>query len=234
MVQVTGKKNLNTGGVETEMRLMREEEGEDIKSRKELERRVEELENKVMEVVERNRGKGKWKYGKKVWWNGEIEKVYGEVRGMERRWEESGRRIGGEEVKEGRKRWKKKVEEVKREHWLRYLEGIKERDGYKWVKTDRDFLVDIPSIRDENGRMVEEDGEKAKEIVRGLGKREKEKQEEEGFYEKVEVEEEEIEEMVKKQGDGKAAGENGLGEKVLKLMWKVDWSKREMRKVIEG
>jgi len=146
MVQVTGKKNLNTGEVETEMRLMREEEGEDIKSRRELERRVEELENKVMEVVERNRGKGKWKYGKKVWWNGEIEKVYGEVRGMERRWEESGRRIGGEEVKEGRKRWKKKVEEVKREHWLRYLEGIKERDGYKWVKTDRDLLVDIPSI----------------------------------------------------------------------------------------
>ena len=220
--------------VEAELRLMEGMGGEDVVRREELERRVECLENRVMEVVKRNRGRGKWKYGKKVWWNGEIEKEYEKVKEEERRWMGSGRKEGMDRVKESRKKWKKKVEEVKREHWVKYLEGLDERDGYKWVKTDRDFLVDIPGIRNEEGRVVEEDGEKARALVRGLGKREEEEQELEGFYERIEVEEEELEEMIKKQRDGKAAGENGLGGKVFKIMWRVDWCRKEIKEVVEG
>jgi len=220
--------------VEAELRLMKGEGGGDVVGREELERRVEVLENRVMEVVRGNKGKGKWKYGKKVWWNGVIEKEYEEVKEEERKWMENGRKEGKDKVKESRRKWKKVVEQVKREHWLKYLEGLEERDGYKWVKTDRDFLVDIPGIRNEDGEMVEEDEEKARALVRGLGKRKEEEQELEGFYEKVEVEEEELGEMIRKQGDGKAAGENGLGGKVLKMMWRVDWCRKEMKEVVEG
>ena len=163
-----------------------------------------------------------------------IEEEYEKVKIEERKWMETGRREGRDKVVESRKRWKKVVEQVKREHWLKYVEGLEERDGYKWVKTDRDFLVDIPGIRNKEGKMVEEDEEKARALVRGLGKREEEEQELEGFYEKVEVEEEELGEMIKKQGDGKAAGENGLGGKVLKMMWRVDWCRREIKEVVEG
>lgn len=42
------------------------------------------------------------------------------------------------------------------------------------------------------------------------------KQEEEGFWEEIEIEEELVKEVLWKQGDGKAAGVNGLSGKVMK------------------
>ena len=42
-------------------------------------------------------------------------------------------------------------------------------------------MVDIPPIKVKGGLRVEEDNEKTRAIVRGLGKREEEEQEEEGY-----------------------------------------------------
>jgi len=49
----------------------------------------------------------------------------------------------------------------------------------------------------------------------------------------VRVEEEEIKEALWKQGDGKAAGVNDLGGKVLKELWKEDWGKKVIKWVLE-
>lgn len=45
------------------------------------------------------------------------------------------------------------------------------------MKTDRDFVVDLARIRDEEGKWQEEDERKGRAIVRGLGKREELEQE---------------------------------------------------------
>lgn len=114
------------------------------------------------------------------------------------------------------------IEEKKAKYWLEYLENVKKGEGFGFVKTDRNFMVDVPPIRGEDGEMVREDKEKGRAIVRGLGKRKELKQEEEGFWKEVEVDEEEIREAIWKQKDGKGAGMNGLSERVMKELWKVE------------
>ena len=120
------------------------------------------------------------------------------------------------------------IEGKKARYWWEYLGKVKRGEGFKFVKTDRDFMVDVPAIRGEDGEWVRDDKDKGREIIRGLGKREELKQEEEGFWEEIRVGEEEVEEAVWKQKDRKAAGVNGLSGKVLKELWKEDWGKEVM------
>lgn len=81
--------------------------------------------------------------------------------------------------------------------------------------------------------MVREDKDKGREIVRGLGKREKLKQEREGYWEEIMVEEEEVEEALWKQKDGKVEGVNGLSGKAIKELWKEEWGKEVIVWVVE-
>ncbi|PWW77513.1 hypothetical protein C7212DRAFT_314527 [Tuber magnatum] len=90
-------------------------------------------------------------------------------------------------------------------------------DGFKWVKGERDFVQNLPEIEGEEGKRVVGEEEKGREIIRG-------------FWESVELEEEELEECRKKQGNRKAAGEDEIGGKV----WKEIWKKGKGRKVITG
>jgi len=126
--------------------------------RKELDERVERLERELLEGVKRNKSRRKWGEGKKRWWTGRVEKEYRELREVERRYERGGGDMG--EVREKRREFKKVAEEEKREHWVRYLEGLGEGEGFKWVKGDRDFVVDIPTIVLESGERLEKDEEK--------------------------------------------------------------------------
>jgi len=213
---------------------MRERRGGEVKTREVLEDWVERWERILVEEVEKSRGRRRWRKGKKKWWNGEVEEEYLRVKKLEKEWMEGDREGGLERVREGRKEYKRKVEEVRRRSWGLYLESLGEKEGYQWVKTDRDFVVDIPGIKVGDGRVVEDDEEKGWAIVRGLGKREELSQEEEGFWEEVEVEEEEVKECVDKQGDRKAAGENELGGRVLKEVWKVDWCRRGLMGIVRG
>ncbi|PWW77692.1 hypothetical protein C7212DRAFT_313732, partial [Tuber magnatum] len=98
------------------------------------------------------------------------------------------------------------------------------------VKGDRDFVQNLPEIEGEEGKRVVGEEEKGREIIRGLGKREEREQEREGFWERVELEEEEVEECLKKQGNRKAAGEDEIGGKV----WKEVWEEGKGRRVITG
>ena len=74
------------------------------------------------------------------------------------------------------------------------------------MKTDRDVVVDVLPIEVEGGGRVEGDEGKGEAIIRGLGKREELSQEGEGFWEEVDIGEEEVEEIVGKQKEKKAAG----------------------------
>ncbi|PWW77625.1 hypothetical protein C7212DRAFT_314847 [Tuber magnatum] len=103
-------------------------------------------------------------------------------------------------------------------------------DSFKWVKGDRDFVQNLPEIEGEEGKRVVGEEEKGREIIRGLGKREEREQERKGFWERVELEEEELEECLKKQGNRKVAGEDEIGGKV----WKKIWEEGKGRKVITG
>ena len=125
------------------------------------------------------------------------------------------------------------MEGKKAKYWLEFLENMKRGQGFGFVKTDRNFMVDVPPIRGEGGVLVREDKDKGKEIVRGLGKREELTQEEEGFWEKMGVEEEEVEKMIWMQKDGKAAGVNGLSGRVMKELWKLNWGKEMIVWVVE-
>jgi len=216
----------------------RKEEGEklweEVRTRESLELMVEKFEEVLKGEVEGNRGSRKWKRGRKKWWNEEVEEAYRRCREKEEEffsWGGRGRKV---EVGRARKIYKEVVERVKREHWVGYLEELGLDKGYQWVKTDRDFVVDIPGIRGKDGEVVEDDEGKGWAIIKGLGKREKEEQEREGFWSRVEVEEEEVEELLGKQKDRKAAGENGLGGKVLKVAWKVGWCRRIMMEIVRG
>ena len=115
------------------------------------------------------------------------------------------------------------------------MDGLGETEGYKWIKTDRDFVVDLPKIEDKNGNWQEEDEEKGKAIVRGLGKREEMEQEEEGGEWDIgrEVEVEEVEEVMRKQKEKKTSGENGLGGKIMKLWWKEEGGREVLMKIYE-
>ncbi|PWW77115.1 hypothetical protein C7212DRAFT_316970 [Tuber magnatum] len=103
-------------------------------------------------------------------------------------------------------------------------------DSFKWVKEDRDFVQNLPEIEGEEGKRMVGEEEKGRETRRGLGKREEREREREGFWERVELEEEEVEECHKKQGNIKAAGEDEIGGKV----WKEIWKEGKGRKVITG
>ena len=116
------------------------------------------------------------------------------------------------------------MEKEKGEHWFRYVEEMGVDEAYKWVKTDRDFVVDLPRIVGEDGEWQEQDEGKSKAIVRGLEQREEMEQGEEGGEWKMgeELSMEEIEEVMKKKKEKKAARENGLGGKILKMWWKEE------------
>ena len=190
-------------------------------ARKELGEVVEEVEGWLEKVEREERGKRRWKYGRKKWRTKDLEEKYEEVKKLEREWENGDRMGGREKMKKKRKEWKEMVEKVKGEHWFRYVEEMGVDEAYKWVKTDRDFVVDLPRIKDEDGVWQEDDEGKGRAIVRGLGKWEELEQEEEGGewdMEKV-LEMEEIEEVMKKQKEKKAPGENGLGGRILKMWW---------------
>ena len=201
--------------------------------REELERVVEEVEVGLRKVLERCKGRKKWESGRKRWWDSELEKKRKEVRDWEERWKRGRSEEDRKEVRVERGEYRKMIEEKKARYWLEYLEGLKRGEGFKFVKTDRDFMTDVPAIRGEGGELVEDDKEKGRAIVRGLGKREEMKQEDEGFWMGVEVEEEEVKEALWKQGDGKAAGLNGLSGKVLKELWKKEWGKEVIKWVVE-
>jgi len=102
------------------------------------------------------------------------------------------------------------------------------------VKTDRDFVVDIPKISGKDDIMVEEDEGKGWAIIKGLGKREKGMQEKESCWSEVEVREEEVGNLLEREKDRRAAGENGLGGKGLKGAWKVEWCRGAMMEIIKG
>ncbi|KAG0138094.1 hypothetical protein HOY82DRAFT_476767 [Tuber indicum] len=130
-------------------------------------------------------------------------------------------------MEEERKEFQRVVEKEKAEHWRRYLEGLKLNEGFKWVKGDRDFVVDLPPIEVEGRRRVEGDVEKGAAIILGLGNREDEDQKvERGKIVEVKLEEEEVEEVMGRQKDNKAAGNDGLGGKVWKRMWGVEGGRK--------
>lgn len=148
--------------------------------RKELEEVVEGLEGWLCEEVKASSGKRKWRSSKKRWWNEEIEEGYERVREKEREWELDKSEEKREDRDRERKRFKRRVYERKGSMWGDYLERVGINEAFKWVKMDRDFVLDVPGIRGENGEIVEGDEEKGEAIVRGLGKREELEQEEEG------------------------------------------------------
>lgn len=155
------------------------------------------------------------------------------VRYWEKRWREEKRKECKEEEKMERKEYREMIEEKKARYWLEYLEKMERGEGFEYVKTDRDFMVDVPGIRGEGELLYTDNKDKGREIVRVLGKRKELLQEEEGYWEEIEVEEEEVEEAIWKQKDGKIAGVNGLSGKVMKELWKKDWGKRIMKWVAE-
>jgi len=164
--------------------------------REHLEEVVGEVEKGLKIRVERCKGRRKWESGRKRWWDGELEKKREKVRYWEKRWKEGRREECKREVKIERKEYRLIIEEKKAKYWLEYLEKMERGKGFGFVKTDRDFMVDVPAIRGEGGELFMDDRDKGREIVRGLGKREELLQQEEGYWEEIEVEEEELEEAI--------------------------------------
>ena len=162
--------------------------------REHLEEVIGEVEEGLRERVQRCKGRRGWESGRKRWWDGELEKKRERVRYWEKRWRKERREECKEEEKIERKEYREMIEEKKARYWLEYLEKLGREEGFKFVKTDRDFMVDVPGIRGEGRLLYTDDKDKGRGIVRGLGKREELMQQEEGFWEEVEVEEEELEE----------------------------------------
>ncbi|PUU76969.1 hypothetical protein B9Z19DRAFT_1128955 [Tuber borchii] len=140
--------------------------------REELDRVVEELEDGIGKRMEECRGRRKWKGGRKRWWNEELEVKRLEVRELEKDWEKRKGKGRKELCVKERKVYRRMVAERKGEYWMKYLEGLELLDSFGFVKTDRDFLTDVPGIRREDGSLEEKDEGKGREIIRGLGKRE--------------------------------------------------------------
>ena len=161
-------------------------------SRERLEEVVEEVEKELKDRENRCRGRRKWKSGRKRWWDTELKGKRKVVREKEEEWKRSRREEDKRELKEERKEYRGMIEEKKARYWLEYLEKVKRGEGFKFVKMDRDFMVDVPAIRGEEGVLVSDDKDKGKEIIRGLGKREELKKEEEGYWEDIRLEEEEV------------------------------------------
>ena len=194
--------------------------------RKDLDGVVEGLEDGIGLRMEECRGRRKWKGGRKKWWDDELEEKREGLVEREKEWRREGGRGLRELLLEERKEYKRTIEGKKGDYWKRYLERMTLLESFKFVKTDRDFVVDIPGIRGENGRLVEEYGKKGEAILRGLGKREELEQEEGGFEGKMDLEEELVEEGIFRQKDKKAVGVNGIGGKVVKMIWRLDWGRR--------
>ena len=202
-------------------------------TREHLEEVVEEVERGLKERLDRCKGRKKWESGRKRWWDSELETKRKRVRHWEEKWKEGRREEVDRERKVEREEYRKMVEEKKAKYWFEFLEKMKRGEGFGFVKTDRDFMVDVPPIRGENGNLVKEDKDNGREIVRGLGKREELMQEEEGFWKDIRVEVEEVEEMIWMQKDGKAAGVNGLSGRVMKELWKMEWGREVIVWVVE-
>ena len=201
--------------------------------REHLEEVVEEVEKGMRERLERCKGRKKWESGRKRWWDSDLEEKRRRVREWDERYKRNRSEENDRERKVERKEYRDMIEDKKARYWMEFLENMKKGEGFGFVKTDRDFMVDVPAIRGEGGELVREDGEKGRAIVRGLGKREELKQEEEVFWEEVEVEEEEVKSAIWKQKDGKAAGVNGLSGRVMKELWKVEWGRKVIMWVVE-
>ena len=146
-------------------------EGLELGGRGELEEVVEKVQEELVKLVELGRKYRKWKMGRKKWWNEEVEKKHMEVRGVEKEWERGNRLGGWEKVVQKRKEWKDLVKEVKGQYWGKYLEGMDMNKSYRWIKMNRDFVVDLRRIKGMDGEWYERDEEKEREIVRGLEKR---------------------------------------------------------------
>ncbi|PWW77596.1 hypothetical protein C7212DRAFT_314737 [Tuber magnatum] len=193
---------------------------EDKKGRVDWERSKAELkitekwkeweERKIEECRERR----KWKWKNKKWWNEEIEEEY--RRGKERlkEWRTKGGKEREEEVRRGKRELGRKIKTVKGDHWEMFLGE----------------MGNLLEIEREEGKRVVGEKEKGREIIRGLGKREEREQEQEGFWERVELEEKEVEECLKKQGNRKGTGEDEIGGKV----WREIWEEVKGRKVLTG
>ena len=190
---------------------------------------VEKVELGLKARVERCKGRRKWESGRKRWLDSELEEKRRVVREQEEGWKRNRREDTREKVRIERKEYRRMIEEKKARYWLEFLEKMRRGEGFGFVKKDRDFMVDVPGIREEEGELVKDDKEKGRAIIRRLGKREEMKQEEEGFWEEIEIEEELVKEVLWKQGDGKAAGVNGLSGKVMKELWEEEWGKRVIR-----
>jgi len=172
--------------LETSLRLSKKREGwriceEGWEGRKGLKKVVEKLDRLLKKEIEEIRGGRRWLTGRKKWWGEELDKEYVRVRGVERRLESKEGEGKWKELRRVGKEFRRVMEKAKREHWVGYLEGLYEEGGYKWIKTDRNFVVDVRPIEVEGGRRVEGDEVKGEVIIRGLGKREELEQEEKGF-----------------------------------------------------
>jgi len=200
--------------------------------RRGLDEVVESLEDGLGLRMEECRGRRKWKGGRKKWWDESLEEKRKELIRREKEWKREGGEGLRELLLEERREYKREIEEKKGNYWKGYMENMTLLESFKFVKTDRDFVVDVPGIRGEDGILVEEDGKKGEAILRGLGKREELDQEEEGFEGEVHLEEELVEECVFKQKDGKAVGINGIGGRTVKMVWKLGWGREVLMKIM--
>ena len=77
---------------------------------------------------------------RKRWWDMELEDKRREVRKKEEEWRKEGGEESKREMKEERREYRSMIEEKKARYWLEYLEKVKRGEGFKFVKTDRDFI----------------------------------------------------------------------------------------------
>jgi len=229
------KKEMDWEKLESELRVWGGNWGWDRRikeGRRGLDGVVKDLEEGIGLRMEGSRGRRKWKGGRKKWWDEDLERKREDLMEREKEW----RRIGGDSLREllmeEKKEYKKMVEEKKGDYWKEYMEKMTLLESFRFVKMDRDFVVDVPGIRGEDGRLVEEDSRKGETILRGLGKREELEQEEESFEGVVDLDEELVEECVFKQKDGKAVGVNGIGVRVVKMIWRLDWGRKVLMNVM--
>jgi len=223
------RKDVDWEELESELRLWGGGEGWEERvrmDRKDLDEVVEELEDGIGLRMEECRGRRKWKGGRKKWWDNELEEKRKGLVEREKEWRRKGGRGLRKLILEERKEYRKEIERKKGDYWKRSMEEMTLLESFKFVKTDRDFVVDIPGIRGEDGRLVEDDSRKGEAILRRLGKREELEQEEEGYVGVVDLEEELVEECILRQKDKKAVGGKGIGGKVVKMVWRLDWGKR--------
>ena len=115
--------------------------------REHLEEVVEEVEKGLKDRLERCKGKKKWESGRKRWWDSSLERKRKEVRVKEEKWKGERSEEAKGDMKVERKEYRGMIEEKKARYWLEYLEKVKGGQGFEFVKTDRDFMVDVPAIR---------------------------------------------------------------------------------------